>query len=347
MPWDLVLFAIVVVGFFVIGLPRIVSNIQIPAEIELVEVPEYELTDRQRIFFDEVDGKLHDMGYRPAITYRATNMQGQNLLRTYLSDSDYAAVTLTLIRSEVEDAEDQSASYLEVITHFADGALVITRNAELSEVLDNLPDQHVQDFRGVQEPSDLKERHDRRLSSYQLMGVVQLRRDELFDRFREFHARWCSYQVEQGLARFDGDAGVYRLTSRSGIRGIRNFLNPFADNFTWPRAVAAVLFGSIVPALLVAAVRFPQSPVRDWLLTTIPLADDHLLWLTCGAAFTIAGATVGVIFSAKAFIWSFVLAYVPLRLLGPAGWLPLILSLWTGYVAHRISSWRMRRHELV
>jgi len=135
MPYDLALFAIVVAGFFVIGLPRIVGSIHIPAEVELQEVPEYELTDRQRIFFDEIDGKLAAMGYSPAISYRAVNMQGHNLLRTYLSDSDYAIIMLTLLRSEVENAEDQSTHYLEVITRFADGALAITRNAELSEEL--------------------------------------------------------------------------------------------------------------------------------------------------------------------------------------------------------------------
>jgi hypothetical protein len=347
MPWDLVLFAVVVVGFFVIGLPRIVGTIHIPAEVELQEVPEYELTDRQRIFFEAVDSKLSAMGYSPAITYRAVNMQGHNLLRTYLSDSDYAIITLTLLRSEIENAEDQSTHYLEVITRFADGALAITRNAELSEVLEFLPDQFVQDLRGVREPSELKARHDRRLESFQLRSAVQLRRDDLFDRFREFHSRWCEHQVAQGLMRYDGDVGLYRLTTRTGLRGIRNYLNPLADNFTWRRMVAAVVLGSILPALAVAAVRFPQSPVRDWLLERLGLADNHLLWLACGVAFTIAGSAVGAIFSAKAFIWSFILAYVPLRLLGPAGLLPLWFSLWTGFVAHRVSSWRMRRHELV
>jgi hypothetical protein len=347
MPYDLVLFAIVVAGFFVIGLPRIVRNITIPGAVDLEEVSDSELDDRQRIFFDDMDAKLRGIGYLPAITYRATNIQGHNLLRTYLSDSDYAAVTLTLLRSEAKDAEDQSTHYLEVVTRFADGTLVITRNAQLSEVLEFLPDQHVEDFRSVRDPGALKTRHDRRLERFHLKGAVQLSREDLFDRFREFHQRWCQHQVTRGLMRYDGDGDVYRLTTRTGLRGIRNFLNPLADNFTWSRFLLAVVLGSILPSAAIFSVYYPHSPVRDWLVANLPLASNHLLLAACAVAFTVAGTAVGALFTGKAFIWSFVLAYVPLRLLGPAGLLPLWISLWTGFVANSVSRWRLRQERLV
>jgi len=63
--------------------------------------------------------------------------------------------------------------------------------------------------------------------------------------------------------------------------------------------------------------------------------------------FAISGAVVGTIFNAKAFVWNFVLAYLPLRLLGPAGLMPLWISLWTGFVANMVSSWKIRRQHVV
>jgi hypothetical protein len=48
----------------------------------------------------------------------------------------------------------------------------------------------------------------------------------------------------------------------------------------------------------------------------------------------LAGSVAGVIFSSKAFVWSVLLSYIVLLLVGPAGgWTTLGLSLWVGVAA--------------
>jgi hypothetical protein len=67
-----------------------------------------------------------------------------------------------------------------------------------------------------------------------------------------------------------------------------------------------------------------------------------------GIVFTVAGAVVGSLFVSEAFVWSFLLTYLLLRLLGPPGWVTaLTLSMWTGGVAGWAARMRERRTTLV
>lgn len=60
------------------------------------------------------------------------------------------------------------------------------------------------------------------------------------------------------------------------------------------------------------------------------------------------GIFIGLLFAGKAFIWSFLVTYVLLRIMVPLGFVvPLVLGLWTAVVAHWAARWRDRRQALV
>jgi hypothetical protein len=90
---DLALFLIIVGSFFAVGIPLILRNVRVPVELELEEIAEHELERRQTEFFTRWDDRLAAIGYRPALNYRVTNLQGANLVRSYISVS-YTHLTL-------------------------------------------------------------------------------------------------------------------------------------------------------------------------------------------------------------------------------------------------------------
>jgi hypothetical protein len=251
-------------------------------------------------------------------------------------------VSVNLLRSDVDVGAVQSACYLEVVSRFADGTLLSTRNAEVDDVLDRLPTHIVEDFRGERDPARLKEYHDRRARTLEMRGRLHLAPGDLFDNLRDHHRRWGTYQVERGLLHPDASGELLRPTVRTALRGIRNFINPLADNFTWRRFTLAVCFGLVVPCLGILALAGPLVPLVDRLSNATGASVRLLESVAIGALLTVTGAAVGSLFTAKSFIWTFALAYVPLRLLGPSGLAPLWLGLWTGLVADRVARRRER-----
>ena len=165
--------------------------------------------------------------------------------------------------------------------------------------------------------------------------------DEMFDRLREHHRRWTEHQLERRTLRL-GETGQWlHATVRTALRGIRNFINPFADNFTLARFLISIVLGFGVPCLGLVALAGPLAPSITYVSVETGLDASLIESISLGLMLTVTGAVVGGLFTAKSFIWTFLLAYVPLRLLGPAGLAPLWLSLWTGFVA----DWVARRRE--
>jgi hypothetical protein len=325
----------------VVGIPLILKNVKIPTELEIEEIPDRELEPAQVDFFTPWDDRLATMGYTPRLNYRVTNLQGPNLVRGYFSTAEWPAISLNLLRSDPSAGTDQSACFVEIVSQFADGTLLSTRNAELDEVLVRPPFHIIEDFRGEAEPAALKRHHDRRAGALQERGARHLPPEELFDRLRDHHRRWSEHQVGVGALRPVDDGEWLRPTARTALRGIRNFLNPFADNFTLKRFLLALAVGLGVPCLGLAALAGPLAPMLARLSAETGFSHGLLESAALGLLLAVTGAFVGGVFTAKSFIWTFVLAYVPLRLLGPAGLTPLWLSLWTGFVA----DWFARRRE--
>jgi hypothetical protein len=348
-PWDVALFGAVVLAFFVVGLPLITRRVSVPRMIEFENVSGQDLTREQTRYFAGLDPKLLELGYRPVGDRRALNMQGRALIRTYMSDADPAIIMMNLMTAGAAGAGEHPMNYLEIVTRYADGTILSTRNAEISDVLEALPTNVIQEQKGVRSPAKLKLAHDERARSLLIHGPLFSRPDEFEQAFDDFHERWCLHQIDRGLLvpRSD-DAQQLRPTIKAGMRGIANFLNPVADNFTLPRFLLAVILGLVVP---VAALVWLGGS-GSWLVTRVAaetgLSPQACLTACLALILTGVGALVGHLFLGKAFIWGFLVTYVVLRLIGPAGaWTTVTLSLWTGIVASWTTGLRERRQKLV
>jgi hypothetical protein len=341
-PWDLVLFGVVVAAFFVIGLPLITRRVSVPRRIVFEDVGDHEMTGDQTRYFADLDPDLLEMGFR------TVNMQGRALVRTYMSDADPAIITMNLLTSGVEGANEHPMNFLEIVTRYGDGTVLSTRNAEISEVLDVLPMHVVQERKGVKDPGKLKLTHDKRARDLLIHGPLYSSPDDFVQVFDEFHERWCLHQIEKGLLvpRSD-DPQRLRPTVKAGLRGIANFLNPIADNLTMQRFLLAVVLGITVPAAAMAWLAGPGLWLVDRTAAVSGLTPESCLLGCMGVLVTGVGVVVGLLFVGKSFIWSFLLTYILLRLIGPAGlWATVALGLWSGIVANWAAGRRERRHHL-
>jgi len=348
-PVDVQLFAIAVAGFFLVGLPLITKRVSLPTRVVFEEVPDHELTPAQTQYFAVLDPKMQELGYRPTVNRRTTNMQGRALIRPYLSEVDPAIVMMNLMTTEVEGSGEHPMNYIEIVTRYGDGTILSTRNADISEVMEPHPAQIIQERRGLREPAALKAAHDRKAEEFLTRGPMFSRSEEFEPVFHEFHERWCRHQVERGLlVPRDDDAERLRPTVKAGLRGIANFLNPLADNFTPLRFVTAIVFGLVVPVLAILWLTGPGSFVIARMASATGFAQTTCVVACLGFMLTFVGVVVGLLFITKAFIWCFLLTYVLLRFVGPTGiGATFALSLWTGVVADWAGKRRRNREKLI
>lgn len=345
-PGDLTLFAIAVASFIAIGLPLITSRVSLPRNVEFEMVADSDLTPQQSDFFAGLDSKLSAVGYRASGNWRPTNMQGRALIRLYLSESDPAVILMNLLTSEIPGGDEQGMNYLEITTRFRDGSMVTTRNAEISDVMEPLPEHTIVERRGARDPARLKRDHDLACEPLRIREPVYLQADRFERSFHEYHERWCAHQVERGLLRpADGDR--LRPTVRAGVRGILNFLNPLADNFTVRRFLLVLLLGLLVPAAGILWLDGPGASTIDELVRRSGL--EAPLWRVgvLGVLLLVSALVIGKLFVAKSFIWSFLLTYVLLRLTGVTAFWPAVgLSVWAATAADWCGRRRGRRDRL-
>jgi hypothetical protein len=319
----------------VVGVPAIRYGVHLPAELDVASVPDHELTDGQVRHYGRVDEAVRALGYAPHLNFTVRNFQGATLSRVYTGAYDTAFLGVHLMRGEGAPGKAPSAhNYMEWITRYDDDTTLTTRNAELSELFDRMPGHVLQNAVGVTDPVALKARHDARAAPLLARGPRHVTATETVTAFVEYHRRWCTFQAERGLLVRSDDGDRFHPTVRAALRGVGNFLNPLADNFTVARLALAVLVGSGLPAL--AAWSIQEGYVAS-----------GLRWPVLGMATTVAGAAAGAIFTAKCFVWSLMLGYVPLRLIGNDLAPQAIAALWMGFVAEGVARWRDRRRTLV
>jgi hypothetical protein len=134
--------------------------------------------------------------------------------------------------------------------------------------------------------------------------------DNYFEDFRSYHRKYVEFQASKGLLRWDPHAGIYRATSWTALRGIRDFLNPIADrNFSLLRFMLGVLVGGGTPLL----VRFGSASINSSLVTRWGEAGlIATLWVPF-LAYSIAGLAIGILFSRRTFVWGLLLGVLPGR----------------------------------
>ena len=320
----------------VIGLPLIRSTTRLPRVLQFATVEPTALTAPQAEFFRQHDEKLGAMGYYPGPIYSVPNLSGRNLSRVYFNSSEATFANVATLTSA---KGQRGLSYVEFITRYQDGSSLTTKNADISTVFPLMPGRVSQNFPGVTDLAELKRRHEARRASLTGSGEVFVNEKDFFTRFQDAHQKWADYQVQRGVLRSDPAVG-YRGTLLLGLRGVRNYLNPFADNFTFPRFAAGVICGLGLPLL---AILNPGNILQaiQWQGSTP--AQTHLLVLL--VAYVLAGAVVGYLFTGKSFIWAFLLGYVSWLVFPQHTNVAYVLVMTV--VAHQVAVWRFRRQRLV
>jgi hypothetical protein len=318
----------------VFGIPLIRFGVHLPSELDIAVVPDGDLSPAQARYFDRIDAAVRALGYAPALNFTVLNFQGATLSRVYNGAYDAAVLGAHVMRGHAAFDETQvtAQNYQEWITKYDDGTTLTTRNAELGELFDRMPHQVLQDAVG-RNVTALKAIHDRKAAELMPRGPRHVAAAQAIEEFRDYHRRWCAYQVGRGLLVADTTGEKYHPTVHTASRGIFNFLNPLADNFTLPRFLAGVVAGAGLPIAAALATDLGFVPGPPWIAPAV--------------AATLAGAVVGVLFTGKSFVWSLLLGYLPLRLLGEEPVPQLMLALWMGAVSETVGRWRDRRRLLV
>jgi hypothetical protein len=331
MPIELVLLAVSVALAFLVGVPAIRFGLWLPRDLQFERVPDDRLTAAQRAHFERLDRSLAPLAYFPRFNF-ATNLQGATLSRVYLCDHDSALLGAHCLRGAnlIDESEPSGTNYLEWITRYEDGTTLMTQNAELSEVFERMPHQVKQKFVGVRDPTALKLRHDRRAAELLSRQPRNPHRGDMLAEYHDHHVRFADFQVSRGLLLPVGPDGRHRLAMKTALRGVLNFLNPLADNFTVLRFAIGVVFGAGLPLLV------------TWLQV-----DGLARWTALGIAYGLAGAVVGYVFNAKQMVWAALLGYVPLRLLEASAGPAALAALWMAGVAELVARFRQRRELLV
>jgi hypothetical protein len=321
---------------FAVGIPAITRTVWAPTELKCEPVPPNSIDARQTAFFDSHDKKLAEIGFFPFSTFRVTNLQGTNLNRAYMSSTDPARCLLTLI-----SIKGSFTNCLEIVTRFSDGTRLSTKNTELSTVLAVLPNRIVQQFPGISDPIELKRRHDVKAATLQDRMPEFRPQSTYFADLNQYHVQYCQYQVSKNLFHFDAATGLYRATYLTGLRGVYNFLNPLADNFTVRRLLLGMLLGAAPP--IIVATQHPH--ILAWLATA---TADYSFWLgnlILPAACTFSGVAIGSIFTKKNFIWAILLAYLPARLFSTG--LSFGYAIYMAFVADFAARFLNSRRKLV
>jgi hypothetical protein len=316
----------------VVALPRIMRRPGPPRQLAFERIPDTALSDVQAALFRRLDEQLETLQYRPVFNIRVPNLPGANLSRFYSNRTDPALVLTSLLRVQVPNAPGQNVDYVEIITRWQDGTELSTSNVHIGSPLARLPWKIVQRFPGL-DGVKLKERHDAaaRDIAKELRWIPE---GEILDQWQEAHRRWCEHQESEGRFRFDPAAGRYLLTQSTGLRGIANYVNPFAGPIAWSRAIAAGVFGALLPTLGLLALASRSH-------ATVPVPAPVLR----AGLFALCGVAAGLAFPQRYFAWSLLLSLVPATLLPPVS--QALAVAWVLTVAHWGARWQNARRRLL
>jgi hypothetical protein len=322
-----------------IGVPRIRSRHYLPATLIFAPVPAEKLSPAQIDFFSLYDQKLASIGYFPFSTFIVPNLQGRNLSRAYLSTGEAPYMLVSTLT--VQDRRGHS--YMEIISAFNDGSKLSTKNSGVATVFAAMPGYTKQAFPTVTDPLELKRLHDAKAKTMNQAGEIFVTRENFFQRWQDYHRSFLEQQMKRHLLRLDSKTGAYRMTTLTALMGIRNFFNPFADNFTWPKFLMGLIGGALLP--LLGWVR--AAAIVDWLQRASSLPPGYLHLGVLLVFYAVAGAVIGYLFPGKTLIWGFLLGILPPKLLGVATPSLIGLSAWQAIIADMVSKYRHRRARIV
>jgi hypothetical protein len=228
-------------------------------------------------------------------------------------------------------------------TWFTDGTLLTTRNMQLKDVLDRPPYKVVQECPHIQEPSEMKRKHDEGAAK---LGVPMPPPGDAAAVFKEIHREhdlFCDHQVSVGTFAPAPDGGRYVMTNKPFWRGIRNHLNPFVHRFNPARFLPASLIAIALPLFAL----FQWAPAVAGAAQNVGFPPEIAFQVVMLAAYMVGGAVIGVALEHATFVWVFLLTYVPVRLASASGLGPVPYSAFAGLVAYSVEQSRKRRRAIL
>lgn len=314
---DLFIFLATVAMILFSSLPNLRRNsLPIPADCDFEALSWEALPEKQRRFLEPYDQKLATLNYHPVLTYHIKNF-GSNLVRRYINPVDPAAfmIIIVAVKTKVGSVESVHQSALfNIMTEFADGKSLTTRNMKIKTVLGQPPEYLVQDCPYVDDPAALKSRHDARARSLGTPLPAPSDARRVFDLYQRQHHRFSDYQLERGNYR--RTVTGYAVTDKTFWRGIRNFLIPFAQRFSAPRLLLAAILGTGIPS----ATCLKLLPLALHEARALGLPAGPSLTLLLAVSYLVSGAIVGLLLDMNAFIWAFLFTWVGVHVI--TGWWP-------------------------
>jgi hypothetical protein len=271
-----------------------------------------------------MDGAFEPVGYRPVRTFRIENLPAQNFNRVYQSSAGPAAAVVSTMRHDFADST-VSGALLELATEFRDGTIVNTRSATMTDLLDVPPGMELHVHRGASGPEELLRHHERHCEPHKIREPVYRSPEELEDRLNAMHSRWLAHQEQRRLLR-PRDAAPYGPTVRLALRGIRTFLDPFADQFAFPRLALALLAGFAVPVIAIAAL----SVSSPFAALGAAFGEERALLAAMAPLLLLASASVGWILDQKGMLWGLLFTWLCGRWFLPEAADALVLAGWLG-----------------
>lgn len=311
-----IIFAVLVAALLLaFGVPAITRMVKVPRPLRIRTLPPDELSEEASVFFGLMDQKAEELRFHPVFDFTLPGFGVDNENRQYYRPDLATAFTASIHRSG-----GRTIRALEFTTPFLDGVEVSTTNAPVSMVFDVPPWHVVKRLPGLSDPASLLAAHERQLEERRRQGVQVREYDEsaLGSEIEKSLARQMSHQVERGLFREDEESDLYVATPWVALRGIANFVNPFADEFTLFRFATGFGLGLILflgATLLVEPLGL-EPIVRD-LLGDRPLRQSQIDFILYCPAFILGGLAIGFAFKDKGFLWGFLLS-LPAILLLPA-----------------------------
>jgi hypothetical protein len=348
---DLWVWGALVAPVVLVGIPILLATVRVPRALAFEEVPDAELSEAQRRWFEGLGERLRGVGYENAVTFRAVNLPSQNLSRAWVSGMDGSVALAMAIRDERQGSV-MSDNLVEFNTEFGDGSFVNTRSTSVTDLFHLLPgcERHIHYTR---DPLALKRHHDRHCRAHDTAAPRPVQATALLTRMGEFHQRWIAHQIDRGLLRVV-DAESCGATLRLALRGIASFFNPFGDRFSLPRMLAGLAAGLAVPLVAAFAVTLPPVYLTTQVQSLAPMSNHMAEILTLVPVFLLASAGVGWIFESRAVVWAPLLASLAGWLALPsstpdtaarAAWLLVLIG--TSLLANSVSNLRHRRQALI
>ena len=316
----------------------------VPAEIELRAFRDSELTEKQRSFFLPYDLKLESLGYRPFCTYTSTNTGGKGLARNYVNPFDTANCSVLVV--EVETVVNGKkhfgqASSVSFVTRFADGSRCATSNSGQMRLFDLPPGWRAQRCRNVTDLRELKQRHDRLAEGMGVPNAAIADEASMLENVRDYHRVYFGHQVSTGLYALDPGGTTLRPTDRLHWRAVFRHYNPFIHAFHVDSFLPAALLGAGLPLAASRGAEQLSSMLAPNAMLTAPLAT---MLTTIGVI--LGGVAAGWFLKRQSILWTFLLIYLPLCLLGHTP--PEPLSVYGAAVlAHYVRQFRVRRRLML